>query len=262
MDVSLPSDVLFTLGPLRVSNAVFAAYAITAGFILVALAARGRLRVVPGRVQAAFEMLFDFLFSQFARAFGSEERARRFVPLLMSLFLFILVANQFTLVPFVSSLVAEGAPVFRTPTTDWSGTLALALVTIGSAQVLSFAISPLGHVGQYLRLGPLLKARSFGDVANGLLQAFLGLLDIVGELAKVVSLSARLFGNIFAGEVMVAVIAALAVWTQFLVPMPFMFLSIFSGLIQAFVFTLLATQFIAMSVASRGHPQEASTGSA
>jgi F-type H+-transporting ATPase subunit a len=86
------------------------------------------------------------------------------------------------------------------------------------------------------------------DFFTAFVEAFVGLLNIVGEMAKVVSLAARLFGNVFAGNVMVVVIIGLSAFTQFLVPIPFLVLSIFSGLVQAFVFTLLSIQFIALSI--------------
>jgi F-type H+-transporting ATPase subunit a len=90
-----------------------------------------------------------------------------------------------------------------------------------------------------------LKIRSPKQAFDAVLGLFLGALDIIGEFAKVLSLSGRLFGNLFAGDVMVAVIISLASFTQFIVPIPFMFLSIFSGIVQAAVFTMLSILFIA-----------------
>jgi len=90
----------------------------------------------------------------------------------------------------------------------------------------------------------LFKVRSVAGLLKALLDIFLGFMDIIGELAKIVSLSARLFGNVFAGEAMVAVITGISAYTQFIVPMPFYILSAFSGLIQALVFAILALSFI------------------
>ncbi|HMR01506.1 MAG TPA: F0F1 ATP synthase subunit A, partial [Candidatus Gracilibacteria bacterium] len=97
----------------------------------------------------------------------------------------------------------------------------------------------------FIKIGSILKIRKPADVGQALLDIFLGLLDIVGELAKVISLSARLFGNIFAGEVMVVVIASLSVFTRYIVPVPFYLLGLLSGLIQALVFAVLSLSFIA-----------------
>ena len=122
--------------------------------------------------------------------------------------------------------------------------MALAIIVFMVTQIVAFTISPLHYFGSFIKVGEIFKARSVSAFFKALLDVFLGLLDIVGELAKVISLSARLFGNVFAGEVMVAVIAGLSDYTQFIVPMPFYVLSAFSGLIQAMVFAILALSFI------------------
>lgn len=248
IDIRLPADILFSIGPVPVRNGHVAAFGMTFVFALFVFAFRGRIALVPGRIQAAFEFITEFLMDQLENAFQDRKRAEKFFPLLMTALLFILVANQFSLIPLVSSIVAGDAPALRSPTSDLSMTLALALFMVVLANVLALSIAPLHHIGSFIRIVPILKARSFAQLGRAVFDFLLGVLDIISELAKVLSLSGRLFGNIFAGEVMVAVIAGLSVYTQFIAPIPFIFLSMFSGLIQAFVFVLLSTQFIAGSV--------------
>lgn len=250
IDIRLPADVLFSLGPIGVTNGHVTAFTITLIFTFFAVLMRLRLSLVPGRIQAAFEMLTEFLMDQLESAFGDRKRAEKFFPLLMTCMLFILIANQFSLIPLVSNIVIGDVPLFRTPTSDLAMTFALGLFIVILANVLALSISPLHHIGNFIRIAPLFKARSAGQFAQAVLDVMLGGLDIIGEIAKVLSLSGRLFGNIFAGEVMVVVISGLSAYTQFLAPIPFYFLSLFSGVIQAFVFVLLATQFIAGSVNS------------
>lgn len=249
-DIRLPADILFSLGPIGVTNGHLAAFAITLGFLLVGLISYKRFRLVPGRIQTAIEMLTEFMLEQVESAFGDKKTARKFFPLLMTALLFILIANQFSLIPLVGQIVAGDTHVLRSPTSDLAMTLALSLFVVVLANVLAFSISPLHHIGSFIKIAPLFKARSVGQFAEALLGFFLGILDIISEFAKIISLGGRLFGNIFAGEVMVAVIAGLSVYTQFLAPIPFIVLSIFSGVIQAFVFVLLSTQFIAGSITS------------
>jgi F-type H+-transporting ATPase subunit a len=98
------------------------------------------------------------------------------------------------------------------------------------------------YVGNFIKIGPLLKARNIKDVLMGILDLFLGVMDIISELAKIISVSARLFGNVIAGEIIAVVILFLV---PYIIPIPFFILSLFSGLIQAFVFALLSMQFIA-----------------
>jgi F-type H+-transporting ATPase subunit a len=249
-DIALPSDVLFSIGPVNVTNGVLAAFTITAAFTAMALVARRNMGVVPSRLQVVLEILLEFVRTQLENAFGSKEKAAKFLPMVLTLLLFITVANQFSLVPLVSQIVVGGENLFRVPTSDLSQTFALSLMVVGLAHVLALRIAPVRHVGNFVKIGALLKVRSPKDLGNALLEVFLGVMDIIGEIAKVVSLSCRLFGNVFAGEVMVAVIAGLSAYTQFIVPIPFLVLSIFSGFVQAFVFMLLTVQFIASTVKS------------
>ncbi len=249
-DIRLPADILFSLGPIGITNGHLAAFSITLFFLLIGLISHRRFRLVPKRVQSGIELLVEFMLEQVEGAFGDKKTARKFFPLLMTSLLFILIANQFSLIPLVGNLVTGDTHILRSPTSDLAMTLALSLFVVGLANVLAFSIAPLHHIGSFIKIAPIFKARSFGQFAQAMLDFFLGLLDIISEIAKVVSLGGRLFGNIFAGEVMVAVIAGLSIYTQFLAPIPFIFLSIFSGLIQAFVFVLLSTQFIAGSIGS------------
>jgi F-type H+-transporting ATPase subunit a len=249
-DIRLPADILFSLGPIGVTNGHLAAFSITVAFSLVGLLSYKRLRLVPGRLQSSIELLVEFMLDRVESAFGDKKTARKFFPLLMTSLLFILIANQFSLIPLVGNIVTGETPVLRSPTSDLAMTLALSLFVVVLANVLAFSISPLHHIGNFIKVAPLFRARSLGELARAVLDFLLGLLDIISEFAKIISLGGRLFGNIFAGEVMVAVIAGLSIYTQFLAPIPFIFLSLFSGVIQAFVFVLLATQFIAGSIGS------------
>jgi F-type H+-transporting ATPase subunit a len=141
-------------------------------------------------------------------------------------------------------------PVFRVPTANLALTVGLALAVVVAANILAFSISPIRHIQQFIVIKPLLAARTPSAFGLAFIDFFLGFLNIISEFAKVFSLSFRLFGNIFAGEVMVAVIAGLSAYTHFIAPIPFVALSIFSGFIQAFVFVLLSIQYIAGSIAA------------
>ncbi len=248
MEFSLIAEPLFFIGPVGISNSMLGAFIST--FVLLGLVflATRKVVFVPTRLQLVFEVLFEFMLAQLISAFGSEKRARKFFPLLITILLFITIANQLSLVPLIYQITYEGKSVLRTATADLSLTIGLALFVVVLSQILSFAASPLGHIGKYIRIEGFIKARSVKDFANATLEFLLGLLDIIGEISKVLSLGFRLFGNVFAGEVLVVVIAGLSAYTSMIVPVPFMLLSILSGFIQAFVFTLLSIQFIASSL--------------
>ncbi len=245
LDISVPAHAVFSLGPIPVTNAVIAAFVSSAFLIVFAIIIRLTMRVIPTRAQALVEFVFEYIDEQVTQAFGSKERGREFFPLIMTLLLFIAIANQLSVFPLLFQILVEGKPLLRLSTSDLSQTLTLGLVVVGLSHVLALALSPLRHIGNYIRIAPLLKVRSFGDLGNAFIELFLGLMDIIGEFAKIVSMSCRLFGNLFAGDVMVAVIVSLSAYTQFIVPIPFLLLGLFSGFVQAFVFTLLSIQFLA-----------------
>ena len=250
INVSLVSEPIFYIKSFPVTNAELSGFLITLVLLIFSLLARRSMKVIPSRVQVFLEIIVGFVMDQLKTAFGSEKRAKKFFPVIMSILIFITVANQLSLVPLVYQITYEGKTAFRTATSDLNLTLGLALLVILSAQILAFIASPLKHIGKYIKVKQFLKVRSVGDFGNAFLEFFLGILDIIGELSKILSMSFRLFGNIFAGEVLVVVIAGLSVYTSFLLPIPFMLISIFSGFVQAFVFMLLSIQFIAGTIQS------------
>lgn len=258
MDISLPANILFNIGSFAVTDVYLGGFLVSLTLIILLVSAAKKFTLIPTRMQAGLEMIAEYLLENLEQAFGSREEAKKFFPLIMSLLLFILVANQFTLIPFIYQVTIDGTEAFRQPTSDLEGTIALSLMVVVLSHVLALRISPLRHLGNFLPIHKLFKVRSFGELFNAGVDLFIGVLNIIGEFAKVVSLAARLFGNIFAGNVMIAVIASLAAFTQYIVPIPFIALSVFSGFIQAFVFMLLSMQFIAMTIdGAKPQPEEA-----
>lgn len=254
----LPSNIVFDFGGFHITNSVLASFAVSILLIVFALLVRRSFAIIPSRIQLTLEMLLTFFLNTLKDAYGSEERARKFLPLILTFFLYLLLTNLFFVIPLVNSVTAEAGghtfPLFRISTSDWSQALALGLITVLGAHIIALTIHPVKHIGAFIRVKGFLKARSIGDVMNAFIDLFIGLIEIIGEIARPISLSARLFGNIFAGEMMVAVIASIAApFTWYLLPMPFIALGIFVGLIQAFVFTFLSTLFMAQTIQAAHH---------
>jgi F-type H+-transporting ATPase subunit a len=255
MNISLPSDIIFSLGPIGITNGLLGGFIVSAVLIIGALIIAKGFDTIPGRAQMILELISDYIIEQLEEAFGDKKLARSFFPLFMTLLLLITIANQFMLVPFVFDITYGDAALFRQSTSDFAQPVALALMVFVISQVMAFKISPIKHLSNFFPLHefkPVFTAKGFTAKLIALLNAFLqmgiGALNIIGEAGKHVALAARLFGNIFAGNVMVVVIVGLASFTQFLVPIPFIALSVFSGFIQAFVFMLLSVQFIAITM--------------
>jgi F-type H+-transporting ATPase subunit a len=138
---------------------------------------------------------------------------------------------------------AKFVPLFRAPSADLNVTFALAIVTMIAVQVFGVQALGVGYFGKFFVWhGP--------NIAMKLLNGFVGILELISEFARVIAFGFRLFGNIFAGEVMLATMAFLI---AFLLPLPFYMLEIFVGLIQAMVFMMLALVFFSMSTQSHDH---------
>lgn len=250
LTVNLPSTEIFNLGGLSVTNSMIATLAVSLILVIAALIIRRNIGVKPSKAQVVLETLVNFMMDKMVDAFGSKERARKFFPLIFTIFIFLLVANQFSLMPIFESIILKdsGTSIFRTPTSDYSLPIALAIVVLTLSHVLALAKSPLRHIGNFIKIGEFTKIKSIKELPMACLEFFLGLLDIVGEVAKLVSISTRLFGNMFAGAVVVTIISGLTVYTTYLVPIPFLVLGILSGFVQAFVFAMLSLLYISSTL--------------
>ncbi len=259
--VEIAPEHVLEIGEFAVPNTMTGTLLVSFFIIVFALLVRRKAGIIPTRLQVLFESLFVFFLDKLEEGLG-EKRARKLVPLVMTLFMFILVSNQLILIPLVGSITSPHGPFFRTPTTDYSATIALAISVVVLSHVLALFVSPLGHIGNYFRVAGffdiLRRKRPPGDLLTVFIEFFLGLLEIIGDLGKIVSLATRLFGNIFAGEAVIIIISGLLFVTQFFVPIPFIVLASFAGLIQAFVFSLLTILFISNNIVHASHQAERS----
>ncbi len=254
LDVSLAPPQIGEIGSFAITNAMISAFATSAVLIIFAIILRRKLSLVPGRLQMFFEMLIGMLYDKMVMAFGSEKRARKAFPLIFTIFLFLIVGNYFTFLPFIETIKTDGGSgtsIFTTPTAHYSLTITLGLTMILAAHVVGLVMAPFNHINNFIKFKPFFKAiwhRRFKELPMAFIELFLGLLDIIGEIAKVISISTRLFGNMFAGGVIIMIVSSLAFATQFLVPLPFMVLGTITGIVQAFVFAMLGTLFMSGTI--------------
>lgn len=201
-------------------------------FILAFLVNK-RIVLLPGRLQTILEMLVGYVYDYVEETLGEKDAARKFFPLIASFFLFILAGNMIQFIPGIGSIGFfehnEFIPLLRSLNTDLNVTLALALIAF-------FAIEYAG----ISELGGLNYAKKFVNFKSPL-DFIVGIIDLFSELARLVSFSFRLFGNIFAGEVVIAVIIF---FVPVVLPVPIMLFEVFVGFIQAAIFSLLTLFFI------------------
>ena len=248
--ISLIPNNIFTVSGMGFNSSVLAGLIITLLIIILSFVSYKKIKLVPGNFQSFIELFVEFFYNQCVLSFGSQKKAKNFVSFVITLFLFVLISNQFSLIPLVQDIVIDGKNVFTTPTAHLSQTLTLSLLVVGLSHIAAFYMHPIKHLNSIIDFKKIFSIKKLSDLPNALLQIFLGVLNLIGEISKIISLSARLFGNIFAGQVVVAVISGLSLFTMFLVPIPFIVLSAFSGVIQAFVFAFLAISFISGTIST------------
>lgn len=242
MNISLSAETIFNLGGLSVTNTLLTSWLVIGLIAILSYLGTRKLSAIPKGWQNFWEMVLEFLFKTINDITGSEKRARQFLPWAATFFLFILFANWTGLLPGFGSIgLKENGhliPIFRAASSDLTTTVALALISVISAQILG--IASLG----FIKYGK--KYINF----KGPIEFFVGLLELLGEVTKIISFSFRLFGNIFAGEVMLTVMTVLI---PYFLPLPFYGLEIFVGAIQAFVFMMLTVVFWKMAIMESEH---------
>lgn len=247
MHISLQAETIGTFLGLPITNSLI--LSLLVGFILIAggLLLVKFLKVIPSKAQVLGEILLDTILGFIAEVLGSKEKAMKFFPLVATIFLFILLNNWIGVLPGTGSIgffeEEQGekvlVPFFRSANSDLNTTFALALVSMIAIQVYGIAKHGVwGHLSKFLVL------------TKGPIQFFLGILESILEVAKVFSFSFRLFGNIFAGEVLLLVIMTLV---PLVAPLPFLFLEFFVGFIQALVFSMLTLVFLKMATDTIEH---------
>lgn len=244
LHIQLAAEELFTVWGFPVTNTLLTAWVVIALLLLAGYLVGRRVRLIPGKVQNAFEMLFEFVFTYIEETLGSRKLAERFFPLIVTLFLFIFAANLFEFLPFVESVGIrrgeEFIPLLRSVNTDLNVTLALALIVFLTIEVTGVVV-----------LGFLKYWSKFVNLKGGILGFLIGLIEFVSNLARLISFSFRLFGNIFAGGILIAVAVA---FVPLLLPVPIMLFETFVGLIQAAIFSLLTLAFIKIAITEpHGH---------
>lgn len=227
-----------------------ALFVVTAILLLMSFYVSATAKLIPSGTQMFLEGVFEWFDEKVQKGFRGERAKRLVTPLVVAFFLIVLFSNLFGVFPILQSVIVEGKPLMKTPTAHLSMTLAFTLITLAIAHLTAILSHPIRYVGNFIKIADIFKARTPGQFAQAILDFFLGLLDIVGEFAKVISLSCRLFGNMLAGELMVIVVMGLSFYTQFLAPIPFLVLGLLSAIVQALVFSLLAMQYISMGMAS------------
>jgi len=258
-DISIPPDLLF--GGF-VTNTLLLTWIAIICLVGVLFIGTRRMQMVPSGLQNAIEWVVDFL-QNMVDGVAGKERGKKFFPFVATFFLFILFCNLIDVLPGVDTIgsIKGGTPVagpfltgqysnaivpwLRPPTTDLNLTLAMALVSVVATQYMGFAtIGAKEQISKYFNFRALFRG------GLGIVDFVAGIFELISELGRLISFSFRLFGNVFAGSVLLAVFAFLLPVVATVIFIPF---EIFVAVIQAYVFAFLTLLF--MTVGTTSHAQ-------
>lgn len=265
-EITLFAEPIFHFGSFPVTNALLTSTFAVLVIVVLSFFLRYLLREIPGKLQNIFEIIIDGALSLCDQVTNSRALSIRVFPLAICVFFFVLINNWLGLLPIGGLGIIERGehglafiPFLRGGTADVNTTIALAVMAVLGANLFGvFSIGIWKTFNKYVNLKALgglftkiKKDKTVIIVAP--ITFFVGLLEIIGEFAKVASLSFRLFGNVFAGEVLLASMAALV---AYVVPIPFLFLEILVGVIQALIFSMLLVVYFTIGATDHDEHEE------
>ena len=261
---TLFAEPIAHIGSFAITNSLMTSGVALLIIVTLSILVGRSIKKVPTGLQNALEMIVEGFLGIFDGVTGSRKKSLQFAPLALTFFFFILINNWMGLLPGVGSIgqivqTGEGKffiPYLRGATADLNTTLALATLGV----VLSHIVGVVA-VGWWKYLNKFINIKAFLEIPGKIMKdptillvnpikAFVGLIEVIGEFAKIASLSFRLFGNVFAGEVLLASMSAILAYG---IPIPFIFLEVLVGLIQALIFCMLILTYMTINTTAEEH---------
>jgi F-type H+-transporting ATPase subunit a len=244
---------LFKIHGWEITNSILYGWAAAVFLIIFFVIIAHRMTVKPksGVIQLV-EAGASFIEGTIIGGFEDKERGRKFVPYFVTLFFFILVNNWLGLVPGVGDgITIHGNPLLRPFTGDWNATLAAAIVTMGLVYYSSIRAAGFKKYIKHFFIGSPLNP----------MYLFVGIIEMFTDLTRVISLSIRLFLNVTIGEIVIAVFAYLGHFAAPLTAAPFTAIELFIGALQAYIFVVLSSMYLAIAVNHvTGHHEDLTDG--
>ena len=250
--ISVKADEIANIGGVSITNSHTLG---VIGLVVLAWIMFRTRAAVLGRKKHNFatrlvQWTFDGLYNTVEQVIPDQRWARRIAPLVITIFFFVIAQYWLGLLPFVGPVTVgeHGTPLFRGGVADLNMTFGLAIITIIAAQVYAFKyLGAKGNLSRYF-ISPLRDP----------IMTFVGLLELVAELSRLLGLSFRLFGNVLAGEVLLVMIAYLTQYVSPIALQPFYIFELFIGGIQAYIFFMLSTVFISLGLEHHDHGSDES----
>lgn len=262
--VPLAAEPIAHLGAFPITNTMVNAWIVTAFFVMVAFVATRRESLVPRGIHNVIEAIVEVLSNEIEKIAGSRKLARQFFPLIATIFFVVLANNWLGLLPGTGTVgfyelvhgETELVPLLRSAGSDLNFTLAIAVTAVLFSHFAGVrAVGFIDYFSKFVNVKGIFKSIKHGPMAfiTAVIEFGVGFIEIIGEFAKTLSLSLRLFGNVFAGEILMTVMLGLV---SYVVPIPFMFLEILVGVVQATVFAMLTLVYLVIATTPHGGHDE------
>lgn len=257
--VQLPGEPLFSIGFLQVTNTLVSTWISMLVLVIFFWSVTHKLKIIPGRLQNALEFILEWILN-FCIEVAGEKHGRKFFPIVTTIFLFVLANAWMGLIPGFGSLLVystEGNtfPLFRGANTDINLPLALAIISFFFVLYYGIAARGFAFFKVWFNFGRLFKGikelfkgefkSCTADIFMGSIDAFVGFLEFISYMARNISFTFRLFGNMTGGEVLILMMTFLVPWV---LATPFYGLELLIGSIQAIVFAGLTLVFASVAV--------------
>ncbi len=256
----LPAPELFHVFGLPITNTLLASWLTVVFLIVFSWAVTRRMKLVPGRLQVVFEAILGWMFD-LCKSVSGEENARKFFPVVMTIFLYVLFNAWLSLIPGFGSIEitihGHHYELIRGANTDVNTPMALAVISFVFVAFYGLKTLGIGWLRQYFNFGPFFRSvgqlfkgkLDFMGLFSGLIEIVVGFLELLGRFITIISFTFRLFGNMTAGEILLLITAFLIPW---ILALPFYGLELLIGAIQAFIFSGLTLVFVTMAVTPHG----------
>jgi len=262
--VPLAAEPLWHVGTFPITNALLNAAIVTFGFCVIASITSERVALIPKGIYNVIEAVVETLLHEIEKVVGDVKKARAFFPLIATIFLVVLANNWLGLIPGTGTIgiyevihgEVELVPLLRPAGSDLNFTLALAVVTVVVSHFAGVrAVGAFNYFSKFVNVKGIWKSLGKGPmaIATAVIEFGVGFIEIIGEFAKTLSLSLRLFGNVLAGEILMAVMLGLV---SYVVPIPFIFLELLVGIVQATVFAMLSLVYLIIATTPHGEHDE------
>ena len=242
------SETIFTIAGFQINNSTIFIFLILLLCALFCFYVVTRFTLLPGKIQGAVELVYELIENLVLQITGSKKQTKFILPFVGSIFLFVLFSNLMGILPGLTNITYNGKALLRIPTADFSTTFSLAVASMAVIQIMSIKdFGMLGYVGRFIKIHEVYFGFKDG-FKNGMISVvnlFVGFLDIIGEIAKVLSISLRLFGNMYAGIVLATVIGGIV---AYVLPVFLVAMGLLVAVVQAIVFTSLITIYYMLAI--------------